>query len=211
MAASKKHAGQRKARSRGRQPTFDREEALEIALDLFRRHGYEGVSIAALTQTMGIAAPSLYHAFGSKESLYLEALRRYQATGLSESQLAECPSSFEAVRKVLQFGIAALTRGHRPAGCMVSSGLLTASPECAHLAAQVRQKRTEQRTALQARIQNDIDAGVVGAAVDAAGLARFYMTVLQGISVQAIDGATEAELTDVMETALFCWPGPART
>jgi AcrR family transcriptional regulator len=111
---------------------------LEIALNLFWRHGYEGVSVAALTQSIGIAAPSLYHAFGSKERLYREVIRRYQGMGLSESQIAECASSCEATRNVLEFGIAAVARSKRPAGCMVSSGLLMASPEQADLAAQVR-------------------------------------------------------------------------
>src|ERR1700728_3172475 len=124
MATTKKHAGKEEGRSRGRKPTFSREAALEIALNLFWRHGYEGVSIAALMQSIGIAAPSLYHAFGSKEDLYREAIGRYQGLGLSASQIEECSSSFEAARKVLEFGIAAVTRGKRPRGCMVSSGLL---------------------------------------------------------------------------------------
>jgi AcrR family transcriptional regulator len=210
MAVSKENAERKESRSRGRQPTFDRDEALEIALNLFWRHGYEGVSIAALTQSIGIAAPSLYHAFGSKEGLYREVIRRYQGMGLSESQLAECPSGFDATRMVLESGIAAVTRSKRPAGCMVSSGLLMVSPDLADLAAQVRQERATQRIALQKRIEKDVHAGVLGSTVNAGGLARFYMTVLQGLSVQAIDGATRAELADVMETALLSWPGATR-
>jgi AcrR family transcriptional regulator len=209
MATTKKHAGKVEGRSRGRQPTFSRDAALEIALNLFWRHGYEGVSIAALTQSIGIAAPSLYHAFGSKEGLYREVIRRYQGMGLSESQIAGCTSSGEAIRKVLEFGIAAVARSKRPAGCMVSSGLLMASPEHADLAAQVRKERTKLRVALQKRIEKDIVTGRMKSSVNAANLARFYTAVLQGMSVQAIDGATQAELTDVMEIALLAWPGPA--
>ncbi len=209
MAAPKKQTGKDAPRSRGRQPTFDREKALETALSLFRRHGYEGVSIAALTRKIGIAAPSLYHAFGSKEGLYREALRRYQGMGLSEAQTAECTSSYEAARKLLASGIDAVTRGKRPEGCMISSGLLTAAPENAGLAAHIRSERAAQRMALQKRIEKDIDAGIVACTVNAAVLARFCVALLQGISVQAIDGATRAELTDVMETALSSWPGRA--
>ena len=209
MATTKKHAGKEEGRSRGRKPTFSREAALEIALNLFWRHGYEGVSIATLTQSIGIAAPSLYHAFGSKEGLYREVIRRYQGMGLSESQIAGCTSSCEAIRKVLEFGIAAVARSKRPAGCMVSSGLLMASPEHAGLAAQVRKERTKLRLALQKRIEKDIVTGRMKSSVNAANLARFYTAVLQGMSVQAIDGATQAELTDVMEIALLAWPGPA--
>ena len=210
MTASQKQSGQREGRTRGRQPTFNREEAVEIALDLFWRYGYEGVSIATLTRSIGIAAPSLYHAFGSKEGLYREAIRRYQAMGLSESEVAACASSLEATRKILEFGIQAVTRSKRPAGCMVSSGLLMASPEHAHLAAEVRKERAKQRLALRRRIERDVAAEILPGAVDPAGLARFYMTVLQGMSVQALDGATRAELTEVMNMALLSWPGLAR-
>ena len=208
MAGVKTQVLAEAGRSRGRQPTFDRDEALETALDLFWRHGYEGVSITLLTEQMGIAAPSLYPAFGSKEDLYRAVICRYQGMGLCEAQIAECASSYEAVRMVLEFGIAAVTRSKRPAGCMVSSGLLMASPEHADLAKHLRKERARQRVALQKRIEKDIRAGAVAAAVNAASLARFYITVLQGISVQAIDGATRAELTDVMETALLSWPKP---
>jgi AcrR family transcriptional regulator len=210
MTTLKKKTQTELRRPRGRQATFDREEALEIALNLFWRHGYEGVSMAALTQSIGIAAPSLYHAFGSKEDLYREVIRRYQGMGLSASQIAECRSSFEATRRVLEFGIASVTRNKRPAGCMVSSGLLMVSPEHSELACEVSKERAKLWVALQKRIEKDIRAGALESSVDAAGLARFYGAVLQGISVQAIDGATPAELTAVMEVALRSWPGAAR-
>ena len=196
-------------RPRGRQSSFDREQALETALDLFWRCGYEGMSIADLTARMGIAAPSLYHAFGSKADLYREALRRYQGMGLSPQEISDAPSSLEAVRRVLTFGVASVTRRKWPRGCLVSSGLLTTAPENAALAREVRQERTRLRTALDGRIRRDIEAGVLDEATNAGALARFYVTVLQGMSVQAIDGASAAELTAVMEAALRAWPDQA--
>ncbi len=209
MAENKVNAEKPQSRPRGRQPTFDREQALETALDLFWRHGYEGVSIADLTGRIGIAAPSLYHAFGSKAGLYREVLRRYQGMGLSAREIADAPSSLEAVGRVLAFGVASVTRSKRPKGCLVSSGLLTTAPENAALARLLKKERAGLRTALARRIQRDIDAGVLPGTVDAVALARFYATILQGMSVQAIDGATPAELTAVVEGALRAWPGGA--
>ena len=206
MTVLKKQVKPETGRARGRQSTFDRQQALEAALNLFWRHGYEGVSIAALTQSIGIAAPSLYHAFGSKEGLYREVIERYQGMGFSASQIAECSSSFEAIRRVLEFGITAVTRTKRPAGCMVSSGLLMASPEHIQLAAHIRKERAKLRIALERRLEKDIRNGLLERSANGAGLARFYTTVLQGISVQAIDGATRTELAAVMKTALQCWP-----
>ena len=196
-------------RPRGRQPTFDREQALETALDLFWQCGYEGVSIADLTQRMGIAAPSLYHAFGSKADLYRAVLDRYRGMGLSPREISDAPSSLEAVRQMLAFGIISVTRGKRPPGCLVSSGLLATAPENAALALTVKKERALLRTVLEQRIRRDIKAGVLPGATNAAALARFYTTVLQGMSVQAIDGATAAELTAVMEAALRAWPDSA--
>ena len=206
MATLKKQNRSSKGRTRGRRPTFEREEALEVALDLFWRHGYEGVSISDLTQAIGIAAPSLYHAFGSKEELYKEVIGRYQGVGLSAAQIAACSSSLEATRRVLEFGVSAVTGGKRPLGCMVSSGLLMSSPQHSGVAVHVRKERAKLRAALQKSIEKDIRAGELDTAVNAASLARFYATVLQGMSVQAIDGATQADLTAVMETALSSWP-----
>jgi TetR/AcrR family transcriptional regulator, copper-responsive repressor len=206
MGTKKRHNRSSQARARGRQATFEREKALEIALDLFWRHGYEGVSISALTEAIGIAAPSLYHAFGSKEALYKEVISRYQGVGLSAAQIAACSSSFEATRRVLEFGVTAVTGSKGPLGCMVSSGLLMASPQHIGVAVHLRKERAKLRAALQKSIEKDVRSGELDVSANAASLARFYTTVLQGMSVQAIDGATQAELTAVMETALLSWP-----
>jgi len=207
MAVSSSKRAEPSPRSRGRQRTFDRDEALDAALDLFWRHGYDGVSIADLTGAMGIAAASLYHAFGSKADLYREVLRRYGSGGsISLEEIANAPSSYEAVRRMLDGGIAAVTATGKPLGCMVSSGMLMTSAENAGLAAELKAIRTASRKALERRIARDVKAGVLPAATDAAALARFFATVLQGLSVQALDGATAAELRGVAAAALRTWP-----
>ena len=196
-------------RARGRQPTFDRNEALGTALDLFWRHGYEGVSVADLTKAIGIAAPSLYHAFGSKADLYREVLRRYGSSGMSPDEIARAPSSRDAARRMLERGIAAVTTPGRPLGCMVSSGMLMTSADNADLAAELKVIRASSRDALRRRIARDVEDGILPEATDAAALARFFAAVLQGISVQALDGATAAELLPVAASALEAWPGGA--
>src|SRR5258708_37455677 len=61
----------------GRPRAFDADAALDEAMEVFWRHGYEGATIAQLTDAMGINPPSLYAAFGSKEGLLKAALDRY--------------------------------------------------------------------------------------------------------------------------------------
>src|ERR1700686_5925300 len=61
----------------GRPRSFDLDQALDAAMQVFWRNGYEGASLSALTQAMGINRPSLYAAFGDKETLFRKALDRY--------------------------------------------------------------------------------------------------------------------------------------
>lgn len=206
MAASRSTSGETSPRRRGRQWTFDRDEALETALDLFWRHGYEGVSVADLTKAIGIAAPSLYHAFGSKADLYREVLRRYGSSGLGPDEIANATSSHDAARQLLERGIAAVTAPGRPLGCMVSSGMLMTSTENAELAGELKGLRAATREALERRIARDVEEGILPKEVEAAALARFYVSVLQGISVQALDGATRDELLPIAARALAAWP-----
>ena len=193
-------------RKSGRQPTFDREEAIGLSLGLFWRHGHQGVSITDLTTAIGIAAPSLYHAFGSKAGLYREVLRRYGAGGMTADEIEQASSSFEAARQALERGVEVVSRPGRPLGCMVSSGMLMTSPEGAELAAEVRAMRAAFREALQGRIRRDVEDGCLPPGTDAASLARFLAAVLQGISVQALDGASATELRPLVSSALAAWP-----
>ena len=199
-------------RPRGRRPTFDRERALDMALELFWRHGYDGVGIADLTEAIGIAPPSLYHAFGSKAGLYREVLKRYGHVGLSPDEIGAQPSARVAARLLLERGVAAVTAPGRPLGCMVSSGLLMTSPENAGLAEEVRAMRDGQRCALEDRIRRDVSEGVLPTGTNIVALARFISAVLQGLSVQALDGANANELLAVADMALNRWPvGEATT
>lgn len=194
------------ARPRGRQPTFDRDQALDAALELFWRHGYDGVSIADLTKAIGIAAPSLYHAFGSKADLFREVLRRYGTIGITVEEITAAPTSYDAARQMLTRGIASVTMPGRPLGCMISNGMLMTSAENADLAAELRAIRAASREALKRRIARDVAEGLLPEKTDAAALARLVSALLQGISVQALDGATAAELSSVAALALKAWP-----
>src|SRR5947199_8755299 len=67
------------SRPRGRPRSFDVGKAVDRALDVFWRKGYEGASLSDLTKAMRINRPSLYAAFGDKEHLFRRALDRYAA------------------------------------------------------------------------------------------------------------------------------------
>jgi AcrR family transcriptional regulator len=89
---------------RGRPRSFDRDKALERAMQVFWRQGYEATSVSDLTRAMGINPPSLYAAFGDKERLYLDALERYQRSRLAAvaKWFGEEPTAKAAVARLLR-------------------------------------------------------------------------------------------------------------
>ncbi|KJX90402.1 TetR/AcrR family transcriptional regulator [Agrobacterium fabrum] len=116
-------------RRRGGPRTFNREEAIDIAMRLFWRHGYEGVSLNDLTTAIGIAPPSLYAAFGSKAQLYREALDRYGGIPGALLNLDAASTLDEVVATILRQGADAVTDPGGERGCMVSSGMLQCAEE----------------------------------------------------------------------------------
>jgi AcrR family transcriptional regulator len=194
----------------GRPRSFNRDEALEGAITVFWKHGYDATSIALLTQAIGIGAPSLYAAFGDKRALFLEALDRYLHTyaAFTTRALAEEPHAHDAVHRLLIEASAAYTRPDRPPGCLLITAATNCSPQSADIAAHLRELRANGHRTLEAKISTAIRAGELPADTDAHALATFYAAVLQGMSAQARDGATTTDLQQIAETALQTWPSP---
>ena len=106
----------------GRPREFDLDKALDQALEVFWRNGYEGASIADLTEAMGINPPSLYAAFGNKEGLFRKALDRYveQRTDFWNEAL-EAPTARGMVEHLLRDSADFLTEECNPPGCLIGA------------------------------------------------------------------------------------------
>ncbi|MGQ0653757.1 MAG: TetR/AcrR family transcriptional regulator [Betaproteobacteria bacterium] len=191
-------------RSRGRPRAFDREQALERAMQVFWKQGYEGTSIQDLTAAMGINPPSLYAAFGDKEQLVLEAIARYEGKRDEIMALVEdAPSAREGVARLLRGAAAWLPQC---GGCMLVLSAGACSEAAAKVQEKIAQRRCSQKERLKARIDRGLRDGDVPRGADSAALAEFYTTVLQGMSIRARDGATRKQLNAVAEAALGAWP-----
>lgn len=196
------------ARGRGRPRAFDREAALARATRLFWIKGFEATSIADLTEAMGIGAPSLYAAFGSKEALYAEALRHYRENNEAFvwSGFFSATTAREAVMALLMDSAAALTGclADIPRGCMVSLSSV-GSEGHAELGELVRTARAVTLDRLKARLDQAVTEGEIPASTDIHALARFVQTVQNGMSILARDDASRTELEGVAQVAMLGW------
>ena len=193
---------------RGRPRGFDRAAALEAAMRLFWRKGYAAASISDLTAAMGIGSPSLYAAFGSKEALYAEALRAFGERHGPRvwERFRAAPTARAALEAYLMDSAATLAPAGAgdPPGCMVTLSAVEGEG-CAALGERVRAMRAEALAALQARLRRGIAEGELPTGLDVAGVARFFLAVQGGLSLQARDGATRAELEAAARAAMAGW------
>jgi AcrR family transcriptional regulator len=176
-------------------------------MEVFWDRGYAGASIADLTAAMGIGAPSLYAAFGSKEALFREAVTLYQATEGVEiwEAVRTAPTAYGAVEGFLLESANSFVRQGKPAGCLVVLSALDASEACAAVRDELIKLREVGRKDLAARLRAGQGDGEIGARVDTDAVASFYIAVQQGMSIQARDGAGAERLHAIARAALAAW------
>jgi AcrR family transcriptional regulator len=192
---------------RGRPREFDADKALDAAMLLFWRHGYEGTSLAALTKAMRINTPSLYAAFGSKEELFRRALDRYVERPASYLPNAlKAPTAREAAEKLFQGAINMVMHRRRPDGCLLVQGALASGPEEEWAQKELSRRRAGAEAAVHRRFERAIAEGDLSKTTDSAALAKYVVTVLWGLSVQAASGATRRQLEEVARLAMRSWP-----
>jgi AcrR family transcriptional regulator len=194
--------------TRGRPRTFDPDTALRQALDVFWERGYEGTSLSDLAQAMGIASASIYACFGSKEDLFRKVMALYGTTSGEPPRraLREQPTTRAAIHAMLRATADEITRSDAPHYCM----LILAAPTGAVENHPVREFLADLRHDMLATVKDRLARGITDgdlvtppANLDA--IARYYTTVVQGLSIQARDGATRSELETVITCAMAAW------
>ncbi|MGK5638317.1 TetR/AcrR family transcriptional regulator [Streptomyces sp. URMC 126] len=198
-------------KQRGRPRSFDRTTALEKAIMAFWEHGYESTSIADLTRSMGIGAPSLYAAFGDKKALFSAAVEEYGHTygAFLGRALEEEPTVRRGIARMFREAAAEYTTPGRPPGCLVITAATNATEASADVVESLREKREANVRAIERGIESGKAAGELPPDADSRALARFAAVVIQGMSQQARDGASREELEAVAELALRVWPEAA--
>lgn len=192
---------------RGRPRSFDKADALDTALKLFWRHGYEGTSVAMLAEAIGVNVPSLYAAFGNKQSLFLECIGRYSELNgkMYHDSLAK-KTAREVARGILEGEVELVTRRGTPDGCLMVQGALATSPESESIRKMMADMRAMAETWMAERFRRAIDEGDLPSDVDPAALAGYLMTLNSGLAVQAKSGVKKRRLLEVVDIAMQTWP-----
>jgi AcrR family transcriptional regulator len=192
---------------RGRPREFDADQALDRALEVFWRKGYEGTSISELTEAMGINRPSLYAAFGNKEELFRKALDRYaQGPAAYTYDALEEPTARAVAERLLGGAADALTDPGNPHGCLGVQGALACGDAAASIKDELCARQARWQAALQRRFERARREGDLTGSASCADLAQYVATVVQGMAVQAASGATRQQLRKVADLALHAWP-----
>jgi AcrR family transcriptional regulator len=180
---------------------------LDRAIEVFWRNGYEGASVAELSQAMGINPPSLYAAFGNKEGLFRRALDRYvtHRGGYWDTALA-APTAREMVESLLSGCVDFLSQTCNPPGCLFVRSAASCSEAADKIHEELTKRRKDAEKRVRERLERGKEAGELPADFDPAGFTRYLLTVLDGMSMHAAHGAKRAELRTIADTALRAWP-----
>jgi AcrR family transcriptional regulator len=193
---------------KGRPREFCTEQALAAALGVFWTKGYEGTSLTDLTEAMGITRPSLYAAFGNKEELFRKALDLYERDKLAYiSEALAAPTSREVAERLLMGSLTNLIGETEPRGCLRVIGSMTCGSEATSVREDLHARRASSQAAMIARMEQAKAEGDLPAHTDAQGVSDYLIAIIQGLSVQANNGASKEQLEEVVKTSLAMWPG----
>lgn len=183
------------SKPRGRPSEFNHEVALEAALNVFWAQGYEGTSMADLTEALGINKPSIYAAFGNKEALFKKALSKYAQQHVRVlPEALNAPTAKQAVETFFTQAATLLTNPSTPKGCLIVQGALACSEDASAIHQLLADHRTTLEAAFAKRFELAKQQGELSADVDSMALAKLVTTVHQGMSVQAKSGASKDAL-----------------
>ena len=192
----------------GRPKGFDVDDVLEKALAVFWAKGYEGTSLTDLTQAMGINKPSLYSTFGNKEELFLKVVDLYEQRPCEYFHPALEEATAKAVIAAMLNGAAQSLADHsNPQGCMIIQSALTGSDASESVKQALISRRRKYQDKLTMRLQKAQEQGDLATTYSAISLSQYLGTILQGMTIQATNGISAAELQNIADLALRHFPG----
>ena len=195
-------------RGRGRPRSFDRDTALFKALEVFWRRGYEPASVTELCTAMGVNAPSLYAAFGSKSDLFLEAVTFYEERywAAPARRFMEEKDFYLAVRNFFSEAAHILLSPDTPCGCMVVLAAVNISEQEEDVIRTVQQLRLATKDMFADKIRRAVKEGQLPEDTAVEPLAGAFNTFLEGMSLQVRNGLQAEELEELASYAVRMLP-----
>ncbi|MFD6340870.1 TetR/AcrR family transcriptional regulator [Streptomyces sp. NPDC060131] len=184
---------------------FDPDAALQAALELFWRRGYEATSMADLVEHLGIGRASIYATFGSKRELYLKAMDRYTETRdpFLLAELSQPGPALPAVREVVRrFAAEAASPEGRLTGCFVTNAAAELAPHDPAVARRVEISWEHVETPLHSALVRARAQGELPEGSDPRALARMLFVLLQGVRIVGKASNDPARVRDAAEQAL---------
>jgi AcrR family transcriptional regulator len=179
----------------GRPIGFDKDAALEAAMLTFWERGYEGTSMADLTQAMGLNPSSIYAAFGDKHALFQLAVKRYLEIRAQYAVKAlEEPTLESFIRALFDNTVAFLTTPGHPPTCMTLAGAVGCSLKATPARDLMTEIRKQNQVALRERLLKARKSGELRKEINVDDYTRYLSTIIAGLSIQAANGSTKAEL-----------------
>lgn len=193
---------------RGRPRNFDRTHVLQQAMMAFWAQGYEGTSMSDLIEVMGLSSPSIYAAFSSKENLFREAVALYRQTEGQRIWTATmaAPTAKHAVETMLSTSAEEFTQPEKPKGCLITLGTLQASKDSEFVSSELKKYRAHTLDLLISKLEQGATEGELLSGQDWRSIATYFITIQQGMSIQARDGASKQTLLQVASNAMLSWP-----
>ncbi len=187
----------------GRPRGFDTDAALDAAMRVFWQKGYEGATLKNLTDAMRINRSSMWAAFGNKEELFKKAFERYVNTYQGFIREAfEKPTVREVIESSLRTTVDFLSTPGNPKGCLSLNAALAVGDEAESVKQWLLQGKKHRELIARKRFEQGKKSGELSPETDSVALARYLGTLLQGLCIQGVGGATKAELTKVVDIAL---------
>lgn len=187
-----------------RHKEFERDEALQKAMEVFWVRGYEATSMQNLVENMGINRQSLYDTFGDKHSLYLEALERYQEVESRKLfELLEKPGSVRKAFKQLFTGVieGSLCDGERR-GCLMNNAMSELAGRCAATAEKTRHNMAAIEEAFYRALLRGKKEGELKRVREPRAVARFLYNSFQGLVLMSKATQDRKTLEDVVKVTL---------
>lgn len=187
----------------GRPATFDKEAALDVAMRLFWERGYEGTSMADLSQAMGLHPSSIYAAFGDKQALFALAAKRYADVPAQYMVRAlEQPTFKEFILAAFDNTVEFLSSKEHPSSCFTLTGAISCGVDTQPAKALMKEIRLQNEAAIKTRLLKARKAGEFPKEENVDDYTRYLSSLLSGLAVQAANGSTRTELRRTAELAL---------